>query len=711
MRSLPPRALLPLQRTCALLVVLCASRINAKSGGATAPCVVGAAVVSVVAAALGPGSPKLGAAAAVEAASFDLIPPAVVVHGRRGRNSNINGVYTRDLAWHGQVGPCYRRSGAAGQATIFLYFEGEWRMGPSPEEGSVWAYARSDAASPLLIDAPWEVWDGQRVERDPRLRVSDTSVIPSVVFLSFGGEEVPVALRKMQGMLLQQPGLWDGRPYYRHQAFADLFLLCSFAEGRWRLGPLPLAAVGADMRPALFAVSAAAVPQEIAEPWYSRAVDGGHVALGEGVVRLAATAGALPAVGVRRHGYPRHLVVEGVEVGGGLANGVYRLAKEESGYRPVYHKTDALRAASLWFAGGAWCLGAAAPEGPAWVCAASGALSPLGIDAPWRGLDRAQQPEEAARIAEAPLVTPGELFVLGDRYVQEHQLCDARPVYRRDVVASAGWDVVADARAVETEDQHEAADAVDGAAPIPVYLFFRAHEGEWWLGPVVGGTECIARAVGSRLRVVPVPEELVWWAPSAAAAAHSSPPLPLEQTPLHAGGALAGGGATSVPSGALGDMSAAGDGWDLRATDVRDAGQQQRQRQLWWGVAVATLLVACSARFARVVVAKGDEAPCCRSGLVAAEDEARSWLPGVDDSSTSEAYPLPSQYDGAAAGGQAAPRRGRSSALACVVCFEAPRQILLMPCRHVCCCKACADRLELCPMCRTPKTDFTKVFL
>lgn len=29
-----------------------------------------------------------------------------------------------------------------------------------------------------------------------------------------------------------------------------------------------------------------------------------------------------------------------------------------------------------------------------------------------------------------------------------------------------------------------------------VFLFFRAHESEWWLGPVVGGTECYARAAG-----------------------------------------------------------------------------------------------------------------------------------------------------------------------------------------------------------------------
>merc|ERR1719341_2880073 len=101
-------------------------------------------------------------------AEFRALPPAVVVHGRRGPNSNINGVYIRDYSWHGEVGPCYRYGGAgAGQKAVFLYFEGEWRIGPSPEQGSVWAFARSGAISPLAIDAPWEVWDGRRVAQDP----------------------------------------------------------------------------------------------------------------------------------------------------------------------------------------------------------------------------------------------------------------------------------------------------------------------------------------------------------------------------------------------------------------------------------------------------------------------------------------------------------------------------------------------------------------
>jgi len=164
----------------------------------------------------------------------DHAPSSVVVHGRRGRNSNINGVYIRDDSWHGRVSLCYRRAGHAGGASgqVFLYFEGEWRMGPSPEDGSVWAFTRSLSSSPLLIDEPWQVWDGHRVVQDPYLHVSDTSLVPQVLFLSFG-EGSPLGLGRVQGLLMQQPGLWDGRPYYKHA-------LSPLLNGR-RLAPGPFA--------------------------------------------------------------------------------------------------------------------------------------------------------------------------------------------------------------------------------------------------------------------------------------------------------------------------------------------------------------------------------------------------------------------------------------------------------------------------------------
>ncbi|CAE7325790.1 norA [Symbiodinium pilosum] len=265
------------------------------------------------------------------------LPSSLVVHGRRGRNSNINGVYIRDYAW--RHGLCWRRAGHPGSVgQVFLYFEGEWRMGPSPEDGSVWAFARSSSSSPLLIDQPWQVWDGHRVVQDPHLQVSDTSLVPQVLLLSFG-EGSPLELAPLQGMLMQQPGLWDGRPYYKHTQ-QEIFLLCSMAEG-WRLGPLPLGTTAP--RPALFSRSAAALPQEIVEPWMVPSLGpGGGDQLPGASVRLAPMDFGPPQT--LRH--PRHLVVEGVKAGEGSANGVYRLADGWS-LKPVYHKTDAIRTASL----------------------------------------------------------------------------------------------------------------------------------------------------------------------------------------------------------------------------------------------------------------------------------------------------------------------------------------------------------------------------
>lgn len=41
----------------------------------------------------------------------------------------------------------------------------------------------------------------------------------------------------------------------------------------------------------------------------------------------------------------------------------------------------------------------------------------------------------------------------------------------------------------------------------------------------------------------------------------------------------------------------------------------------------------------------------------------------------------------------------------CCVCFEADRQMLFLPCRHVCCCKSCAEAVQTCPMDRIPITQ------
>ena len=49
----------------------------------------------------------------------------------------------------------------------------------------------------------------------------------------------------------------------------------------------------------------------------------------------------------------------------------------------------------------------------------------------------------------------------------------------------------------------------------------------------------------------------------------------------------------------------------------------------------------------------------------------------------------------------------------CVVCLDAQKSHVLIPCGHFCVCEACADRLAVgdgCPICRTPVQIKTRVF-
>jgi hypothetical protein len=51
----------------------------------------------------------------------------------------------------------------------------------------------------------------------------------------------------------------------------------------------------------------------------------------------------------------------------------------------------------------------------------------------------------------------------------------------------------------------------------------------------------------------------------------------------------------------------------------------------------------------------------------------------------------------------------------CVVCMDARKQHVMVPCMHVCVCEACAQRLldaqtPHCPVCRTPVNHSTRVF-
>lgn len=44
----------------------------------------------------------------------------------------------------------------------------------------------------------------------------------------------------------------------------------------------------------------------------------------------------------------------------------------------------------------------------------------------------------------------------------------------------------------------------------------------------------------------------------------------------------------------------------------------------------------------------------------------------------------------------------------CIVCFDVPRDCILVPCGHLACCQPCATQLLKCPICRTPITQAVK---
>jgi hypothetical protein len=48
-------------------------------------------------------------------------------------------------------------------------------------------------------------------------------------------------------------------------------------------------------------------------------------------------------------------------------------------------------------------------------------------------------------------------------------------------------------------------------------------------------------------------------------------------------------------------------------------------------------------------------------------------------------------------------KAGSGNSKLCCVCMEGERQVLLMPCRHLCVCRGCSEdeRLKDCPICRS----------
>lgn len=49
----------------------------------------------------------------------------------------------------------------------------------------------------------------------------------------------------------------------------------------------------------------------------------------------------------------------------------------------------------------------------------------------------------------------------------------------------------------------------------------------------------------------------------------------------------------------------------------------------------------------------------------------------------------------------------------CALCWSRPRDVLFLPCRHICCCAQCAAQLpqRVCPTCRTVVESQIEVFL
>ena len=46
----------------------------------------------------------------------------------------------------------------------------------------------------------------------------------------------------------------------------------------------------------------------------------------------------------------------------------------------------------------------------------------------------------------------------------------------------------------------------------------------------------------------------------------------------------------------------------------------------------------------------------------------------------------------------------------CVVCLAAPRDHVLVPCGHACCCDECCATISFCPLCRAPVEKAVKLF-
>ena len=111
--------------------------------------------------------------------------------------------------------------------------------------------------------------------------------------------------------------------------------------------------------------------------------------------------------------------------------------------------------------------------------------------------------------------------------------------------------------------------------------------------------------------------------------------------------------------------------------------EQEKQDRFWLGLAIASLISAMAViQSYRMKMAEREA--CAKN-----QRRLKSLL--VERMSRKETVPEPEE-------------EGASSALQCVVCLTAGREVILLDCGHVCACRQCADTLlreeHPCPVCR-----------
>ena len=56
------------------------------------------------------------------------------------------------------------------------------------------------------------------------------------------------------------------------------------------------------------------------------------------------------------------------------------------------------------------------------------------------------------------------------------------------------------------------------------------------------------------------------------------------------------------------------------------------------------------------------------------------------------------------------PHREVPSSWACRICFDSPMQVVFLPCKHLVCCEACAQKSEMCSICRGQVSHTLRVY-